>query len=189
MLTAAEIVRSSYGVWRLAHADPAGMAHFDRTPEGFWRSFRLAVVLLPAYALVILFKLDLDPPDSPLARVIAVELIAYALSWIAYPLAAYYLVSAIDREREYVGYIVAYNWSSLLQMAVILPVLAVFASGVLPDVAAGLLGIVVQIALLALIWFIAKTALGVSGLIAAAAVAIDYIIGVLIEGTADTLIY
>ena len=47
MLTIPEIVRSVYGVWRLARFDAIGMEWLDRTDEGFWRSFRVAILLLP----------------------------------------------------------------------------------------------------------------------------------------------
>lgn len=194
MLTLAEIVRSTYGAWRLAHADPGGMAYFDATEEGFWRSFRVAVLLAPAYALLIAFDYMVAPPGAPEitaspARIAAVESIAYALSWIAYPLAVHYLAAALDREREYVGYIVAYNWSSVVQVSVFLPVAAIATFQLLPSPVGEVLGLAALGAVLTYAWFIAKTALKVGGWPAAGLVAMDVMLVLLISETKDTLIY
>ena len=86
MLNLAEIVRSVYGAWRLAHLDPAGMTYFDRTEEGFWRSFRVAILVAPAYALLIAldYATPSADPAAPVAtvslfRLVAIESIAYAI--------------------------------------------------------------------------------------------------------------
>lgn len=196
MLTTAEIARSVYGAWRLAHADPQGMAHFDATPEGFWRSFRVAFLLLPAYALLLWMELALPPPEGSQPavatggiRLVAIELIAYAISWMAFPLAAHYLAAALGRQREYVGYIVAINWSAVLQTALLLPLAAVNVAGLLPSPVAELLSFAVLVALLAYGWFIARTALGIGGLAAAGLVAVDVLIAVLISVIKDSMLY
>jgi hypothetical protein len=196
VLTLAEIVRSTYGAWRLAHADPSGMSYFDATEEGFWRSFRVAILVAPAYALLVAFNYAGPPIDAgaaPLSaglpRIVAVEAIAYALNWIAYPLAAYYLAQALDREREYVGYIVAYNWSSVVQLALLVPVDAITTWELLPLPIALALWTASLLAVLAYAWFIAKTALKVTGLIAAALVAMGFLLEFLILSMKQTMIY
>ena len=195
MLTAQEIVRSTYGVWRLAHADPGGMAYFDATEEGFWRSFRVAVLVAPAYALLVLLGYAVPPSDPdavPIVvsgtRVVAIELIAYAIGWMAFPLAAHYLAMALDRERDYVGYIVAYNWSAVLQVGLLLPVAAIDALELLPAPTGDVLGYAAAIALLVYAWFIAKTALNTGGLPAAGFVAMDVMISVLIFSIKHTML-
>jgi hypothetical protein len=187
MLTLAEIVRSVYGTWRLAHLDPGGMAFFDRTEEGFWRSFRVAILVAPAYALLVALDYATPPADPAAAvvtvslfRVVAIESIAYAIEWMAFPLAAYYLVSALGREREYIGFIVAYNWSSVLQVGVMLLVGVIGASGLLPRVLETMLGLGTWALLLAYSWFIAKTALNTTGLPAAGLVAMNVMISFLL---------
>lgn len=189
MLTIRELVRSIYGSWRLAHFDPSGMVFFDATPEGFWRSFRVAILLLPIELLALGLQLGMRPSESGLGRIVAVDLTGYAIGWMAFPLAAHYLVVALGREKDYIAYIVAYNWSSILQMGVHIVVLTLAAGQMLPTIALSILGLVVFAALLTYVWFIAKTALKIGGLPAAGLVAIDVMIGFLLAGIEDAMIY
>ena len=196
MLTTAEIVRSTYGVWRLAHADPGGMGYLDATLEGVWRSFRVAVLVAPLYALLVALQYATSPADPDAVpvtddafRIVAVETITYALSWIAYPLAAYYLAAALDREREFLGYIVAYNWSWVLQVCVLLPLALVTTWDVLPSPVGSTLNIAAELALLAYAWFIARTALKIGGWLAAALVAMDVMLTILILSLRNAMIH
>ncbi len=189
MLTIRELVRSVYGAWRLAHLDPGGMVFFDATVEGFWRSFRVAILLLPIELLALGLRLGMQPSEAGLGRIVTVDLIGYAIGWMAFPLAAYYLVAALGREKEYVGYIVAYNWSSILQMGVHLIVLTLAAGQMLPDVVLNLLEWIVLAALLGYVWFIAKTALKIGNLPAVGLVGIDLMISFLIAGIEIPMMY
>lgn len=189
MLTIRELVRSIYGTWRLAHLDPGGMVFFDATTEGFWRSFRVAILLLPIELLALGLRLGMQPSEAGFGRILAVDLIGYAIGWMAFPLAAYYLVAALGREKEYVGYIVAYNWSSILQMGVHLVVLTLAAGQMLPDLALDLLDWIALAAVLGYVWFIAKTALRIGNLPAVGLVAIDVMISFLIAGIEIPMMY
>lgn len=189
MLTIRELVRSTYGTWRLAHGDTSAMAFFDATEEGFWRSFRVAFLLLPVELLVLGLRLGIRPSEASFGRIVTVDLIGYAIGWMAFPLAVHYLVMALDREREYVGYIVAYNWSMILQTGVHLVILTLMAGRMLPDTVLSILGLVVFAALLAYVWFIAKSALRIGGLPAAGLVALDVMISFLLTGIEDAMMY
>jgi hypothetical protein len=189
MLTIRELVRSVYGTWRLAHLDPGGMVFFDATPEGFWRSFRVAVLLLPIELLALGLRLGMHPSEAGLGRIVAVDLVGYAVGWMAFPLAAHYLVVALGREKDYIAYIVAYNWSSILQMGVHIVVLTLAAGQMLPELALDLLDWIVFAAVLYYIWFIAKTALRISPLPAAGLVVIDVMISFLIAGIEIPMMY
>ncbi|MDX2142565.1 MAG: hypothetical protein SFV19_04360 [Rhodospirillaceae bacterium] len=57
-----EIVYGVFGAWRLARLDRSAMVHFDRTVEGFWKSFFAAAIVAPAY--LILVATDLAERDS-----------------------------------------------------------------------------------------------------------------------------
>ena len=50
----AEIQRSVQAAWLLARGDTRGMALFDLSLEGFWKSFAAALLVAPAYAIVLL---------------------------------------------------------------------------------------------------------------------------------------
>lgn len=186
MLTLREIVRSTYGAWRLAHADPGGMAFFDATEEGFWRSFRVAILLLPLHALAVALQLDFTQAEGRWTHIVAIDLVAYAIGWMAYPVAAHLLVTVLDREREYVGYIVAYNWSNMIAAPLQLAVVVLMLGDLLPGFMLHLLFVGMLAALALYAWFIARTALRVGPWPAAGLVAIDALITyllVVVEGS------
>lgn len=185
MLTAREIAAGAYGAWRLALFDPSGMQWFDRSVEGFWRSFRVAGLVAPAYAL-LLYLHDVSgspPPDA--ARYVVVEAIAYVVMWVAFPLAMAHLAPIIDRDAEYLGFVVAYNWSTILQMAVLLPLALLLSGRTEPGGPASLLAFAAQLALLVYEWFIVRTALRLGGFAAAGLVVLDFVLSLLIGSVAD----
>jgi hypothetical protein len=181
MLTLAEIGPALYGAWRLAHFDADGLRYFDRSMHGFWRSFRVAVLAAPLVIVILGADLSQMHIGGGWARVIIAETIAYLMSWVAYPLAAFYLVHLIDREHDYVGFITALNWSTLLQYAFLVPIHVVANSGLLSTGLADGLVFGGQFAILAYEWFITRTALRIPGLTAAGFVLVDFVIGYLVS--------
>ncbi|HEX4571942.1 MAG TPA: hypothetical protein VH184_16025 [Dongiaceae bacterium] len=181
MLTLAEIGPALYGAWRLAHLDPDGMRYFDRSVTGFWRSFRVAVLAAPLVIVILGADLSQMHIGGSWARVIIAETIAYVISWVAYPLAAFYLVHLIDRQHDYFGFVTALNWGTLLQYAFLLPIHVVANSGLLSVGLADWLVFGGQFAVLAYEWFITRTALRTSGLTAASFVLVDFVIGYLVS--------
>ena len=62
----AEVLRSLYGAYRLAFLDQSGMAHFNLSVDGFWRSFFAAVLVAPGFAVLVVQKLVARPePFDP----------------------------------------------------------------------------------------------------------------------------
>ncbi len=179
-----EIRRAFQGAWRLAHADPGGLACFDRSVEGFWRSFRAAAIIAPAYAAQLVLKFAMFPPAAGLTRVAAVQAIAYAIGWLAFPVAMHWVCRLLNREQAYVGYIVAYNWSNLVQILVWLPAMVLSYAGL-----GAFLALAAQLALLVYQWFIARAALAVDGMTAAGVAILDFVLGLAIGIVADSMIY
>src|SRR5262245_21915267 len=89
MLPLIEIAYALRGLWRLVHLDPRGLEYFDRSIGGFWRSFRVAFLVLPAYVLLIPARMTMDPPTGSWQRIFAVEILIYLISWLVFPVAAY----------------------------------------------------------------------------------------------------
>ena len=181
MLTMRETALGVFGAWRLANFDPRGMECFDRSLTGLWRSFRVAILVAPAFALLVYLNQVQAPPTADALRFVLAEGIAYVTSWVAFPLAVAYLAPVIDRVFEYPGFIVAYNWSSILQVAVFVPVAGITALDVLPPGVAEALYLATQLVVLTYEWFITKTALRLSGLAAAGIVLLDLVVSVLIS--------
>jgi hypothetical protein len=175
------------GAWRLAHADPGGLAYFDRSVEGYWRSFRAAAIVAPGYLLLLAVHYGAVPPTAGPLRLAVVEVICYVIVWVAYPLAMEPVCRALGREREYVGYIVVYNWAVLLQVSALL--LAILLALGLPEGLGDALVTGVRLALLLYVWMIARLALGVGAFAAAAIVVLDTVLSYVIRAVADHMVY
>ena len=115
-----EVFESLYGAWRLAFLDQSGMKHFNLSFEGFWRSFFAAVLIAPAFAILVAQKLAARPGPLDLGWATLVQGFAYALSWAAFPLAAVVLTQLLGLSRNYVALIIALNWAAVLQVGVFL---------------------------------------------------------------------
>jgi hypothetical protein len=182
-----EMLFSLFGVWRLARFDRLGMGYIDPSIEAARRSFFAAVIVAPAYALMLGVRFtELSPSPDPF-RFAAAETIAYALSWIAYPLAMAGICQALSRSDRYAGYVCAYNWSLVLQNAVVLPLVILSLTEILPAGVMQVLWLVAIVGITAYVWFIARTALSVSGTAAFGIVALDFILSFFISGAADGL--
>ena len=184
MPPARDILAALYGAYRLARFDVSGLKYFDASNAGFWRSFFAAVLIAPFYfALLNLRFAELS--EVPAIRFFALEFIAYVIAWVAFPLIMASLVREIGREVNYVRFIVAYNWSAVLQNGLFLPIEFLVLAGVLPVDAANLLGLMAIAVIVVYIWFVTRTALDVTGAMAAGIVGVDFILSVLINTIAS----
>ena len=179
--------RGIAGAWRLARLDANGFRYFDLSEAGFWKSFQAAVVAAPLFVLLILLRSEEHPlSDDPL-RAIFIEAIGYVVGWTAFPLAAWYLASALQKQQRYTAYIIAYNWANVIQVAAFLPLALLSASGVLPGSFVVLLALLLTGAVIYYQFFIVRTALGVEVLPALGFVAIDLMLGLAIDAVETSL--
>ncbi|MFI4986971.1 MAG: hypothetical protein ACHQF3_06000 [Alphaproteobacteria bacterium] len=180
MIGLSEILHGLYGAYRLCRFDMQGLGYFNATPEGFWRSFFSAVLVAPAYFLIVFLDLDLNSVEASLGRILLLESLAYVILVFLYPLIMHYICQALDRQPQYIMYIVAYNWAGVLLNALELPAKAFVASGLSPD-AAQVLDLAVLILTIGILWFIARTALQITRLTAAALVALDLLLTIAVN--------
>jgi hypothetical protein len=159
MISAREVAFALSGAVRLARMDPGGLGHFDTTIAGFWRSFYAAVVVAPAYVLLIVFYAALHPVDAEPMRWVSVEAIAYVVEWTAYPLAMVYIARWLACSDNYIRYIVAHNWANVLGVVLFLPVAAIAA---INPALTGLL-YMAMMAVFVYQWYVARTALVITG--------------------------
>jgi hypothetical protein len=174
MLEREEVLGALYGAYRLARLEPAGMTYFNLTFDGFWRSFFAAILVAPAYAILIGLRVAEQPEPVDLGLLVITESIGYVLAWCAFPLVAIVLTRILGLARNYVPLIVALNWTAVLQTAVFLVV--VLLGPVLPEVVAALLVTLTTGAILAYQWFVIKTALQTSGGIALMLLLVDLVV-------------
>lgn len=182
MISVREAGIGLFGAWQLAKYDAQGLRFFDNTVIACRRSFYAAVIVLPAYVILVVLVLGEIPVAVGGVSVLVIEGIAYVIGWTAFPLAMYYLTRIIDRDRFYCRYIAAYNWSRVLRISLLFVVTAIAASGVMPAALAGLLRFLVIIAILAYQWFIARVGLEVSAPGACGIVLLDLVISLMLDG-------
>ena len=71
--------------WRAAIA--AGWRCFDRSLDGFWRSFRAAAITYPLYLVLLTMRVSVAQwQRSGGWRIVIVETIGYVIAWVAFPL-------------------------------------------------------------------------------------------------------
>lgn len=187
MLSLREASYALFGAWRLAHFDLQGTTYFDRSPRGALRSFWVAAILLPAYVIMVLLHLIERPAAIAPAALVLVHGVAYLIGWTAYQVTVLWLARFMDREAEGFGYIAMYNWSQLLIMLMVLPVSALRVGQMLPEGLTGLLELLVNLAVIAYLWFIARAGLQVGPFAAMGLVAVDLTLSMIILGITDHL--
>lgn len=189
MISLREVALALFGVWRLAHLDKNGLQYLDDSIAGFWNSFYAAIIVLPGFVILQLLELAFRQEAVVVEswpRVLAVWSIAYVLQWTLFPIATAYITAEIDRRDEYLRFIVALNWASVIQVTVAVP--AVTLQVVMgPNSAGVFFFILISLALLFYSWFISKTALNVSGAVAAGLVVLNLVLSQAINVVGDGL--
>ncbi len=186
MLTRGELAAALKGLLRLTRFETDGFHHFDASLDGFWKSFWAAALALPVWALLQAEQMAAAHPAAPL-RYAALQSIAYAVGWLAYPLLMVRISRFLDRQHNYFRYMVAYNWFQLVEAAAWLPLLVLIGSQAPADLIA-LVWLATHAALFAYGWFIARHGLEIEGTTAGALVIIDFLLGLLIDGVTNSLL-
>lgn len=168
-----EIAKAVTGAWQLFMWDEKGLTHFDVSRDGFWRSFFAAVMLAPAYLIIILSQRQLEfellskdvgrtetavMPDLELF--LLSESLGYVILWVAFPLAMVYVARWFGREDRYFSLIIAINWSSVIMIGLIFPIDALYLAGFATAETRLALFIPFAIISLAYRWFIIRAAFG-----------------------------
>jgi len=182
MIGFAEIIRSVYGSWRLACGKPSGMQWFDNSPGGVWRSFWGPALVLPGV-------LALQAMDGTFANdigfTLVIQVISFVIGCTAFPLAVARISDEIGCAENFPRYLVAYNWSAVIQISALVPVSLL--AWLMPGTPMALLSLIVTVGLLFYQAYIARVALGVTYLAAGLLVLLDLLIGTLVQTAAERI--
>ena len=183
-----EVRLALVGALRLAKGDRGGLSCFDRSLDGFWRSFRAAVIAYPFYLMLLMMRVTIAEWErSGGFYIIVVETIAYVIAWVAFPLAMLAVTRWINRSHRFFDFMVPYNWSQLPQSALFVLVGLQAESDAISAQPAQVIEIAAAIAVLVYEWFIARVALETSVSAAAVTVLVDLVLGVVINQVASSL--
>jgi hypothetical protein len=193
MVSADECGRSLRGMAALLNRKEEGVAAFDTSEAGFWRSFAAIGLTLPAYIVALgleRHRLGLDITgaalfaDPSLAFRVAVAQVA---SFVAMPLAMIAVARRFGLGAGYVPYVVVSNWVGVFGSFMLsLPGL-LFLMGFETAPLTGLFTLAFAAILLHLNWFTAKVTLGIGAGAAAAITALSLGLDLAIEAGIGTL--
>jgi hypothetical protein len=182
----AELRHYFEGAVRLARGDTGGMAHFDFSADGFWRSFWAIVVVAPGYAVLVADQYSRRGEPVAFWPIFSAEGLSYLLGWAAFPLLAIWLTRMFGVAERYVPLIVALNWSSTLQIAALLVPVAL--SVVLSTVMVEFLLMILTALVLLYHGFIIKTALDCTVGTAVTFLAADLVVVMLVNAAVFSLV-
>jgi hypothetical protein len=184
VVTLREVSNGMYGAWRLARLDAGAMAWFDRSAGGVWRSFWAMALAYPGFLVLLAVRPTVDQRWAvPSLRMLLIESIGYVIAWTGFLLVTIEFCRWLRRERECLDFIIAYNWSQVLQTGVWLAI-AIVASALAP---AAVVHLAAWVALIGYEWFIARIALSASGLVATAIVLLDLVLAMGVGEVAQSL--
>jgi len=182
-----EILRALRGAWRLFLRDETGYEQFNTTIGGFWRSFAVILLIFPLYYIAFQAEQQIMETASKDTAIMIGETsfasvaMALIIDWFAYPALMAVLARMLNLGGRYVAYIIAYNWTSLLLMGLMMPSFLLFLSGFIePGTAMGV-NFTLTVFALYIHWYVALSALKVSGIQASAFVAIDLLMSLTIN--------
>jgi len=173
------------GTWRLARGDRGGLSYFDRSFDGFWRSFRAAVICYPLYLMLLAMRVSVGEwQRSGGWRIVTVETIGYVISWVAFPLLMLTVTQRLGRAHRFFDFMVPYNWCQLPQSALFVLVGLAVESGMFGPQSSQTVGVVAVLATLVYelyVWYIARVALDTTALAAVFVALLDLVLGAVIS--------
>jgi hypothetical protein len=177
-----EVRLAMRGVLLLAQLDRRGFDWFDRSLEGFWRSYAAAFIALPIYAALLLLRAPsaLEMPSDWL-----VEAISYAVRWGAFALVMVPVADMLGQGRRYFDMMVPYNWAAVPEVGLLLVTTIVGLSETLPGPLVDGLEFVALFSVLVFKGFIIKAGLGISTATAATLILGDVTLSFLVDRIAD----
>jgi predicted Kef-type K+ transport protein len=145
------------------------------------------LICLPALLGIRFFSwAAFGTPEGGMSRALIAELTAYAIAWVGFALVSLPLAQGWGREASWPRFIAAWNWTNMVQYALMLALTVPAAIGLPPVVTQALtLGGIGYAFWLE--WFVARHALGVAGGKAAALVGLDLALGLFLAGMIRTL--
>lgn len=178
MFNFAEMSTALTGAIGLARGDAGAIAHFPNSEPAFWRSFAAIIIVAP----VQLFITTLRAGDASEGGYLLAEAIASLALWFTFPIVMIFVTRLLGLGSRFSLFVIAYNWSSVIIIAVLLPSAILTASST-ESGAAALFSLVSVLFVLWYAAFLARAALATTWVNAIGIVVLDTLITLLIGGT------
>lgn len=188
MIVTQKTANAVLGALKLARFDVSGLKLMDASRDGFFNSFWAAAIIAPFFILFLSFKWQTGFVETNIIRFGVIETAVYVISWVLFPLIMIDVCKRFGWQTNYFAYGTARNWTVLIQNSLYLPIAMADVAGLLEVSASAPILQIVFIYMLIYSWFVARGALGISGLAASGVVALDLVIAILINIPADMLL-
>lgn len=171
---------------RLMRFDRAGLSSFDQSASAPIASFFAAFVLIPGVIVLVAMQ-QINVGQSVRFAYVSTQTLSYIVAWLFYLVAMERLSAWMGVGALYGAFVTAYNWAMVVQVLVFVP-LVVIATLALPGEAGASLVLMANLFLLVCQSFVTQTALGVPAITAVGFVALDLVLGIVINGIAGYLL-
>jgi hypothetical protein len=182
ILTSDEIARSTGAAWSLFKGDGQAMRRLDTTFEGFWRSFAVILLLLPAIGILIaserlllIEQTAMSEETFPSGLFVASRLVGYVVGWFDYPLILALLAGPLQLRKRFVPLVVALNWMSIIAAVPVTVPSLLHVLGLIDADTAGLLGFIALGLVIRYQYVVTRLATGAPVGFCAGLVALDYV--------------
>lgn len=179
MSLATSVSNGVQGALLLARGRVDGLRYVEADMAGAARSFWAMAICLPAFVCMRLLAWTEAGTPPHLAHSFAVDLLSYAVGWLAFAVLSYRLVGSMGLGARWPRAIALWNWCNVVQylLLVVFAIPGLLGAPPMLDQAAQLVGVGWA---LWLEWFAFRLTLGIGGMAAAGLVALDVAIGVLL---------
>jgi hypothetical protein len=170
----------------LARGRPDAMRFIEPSAAGAARSFWAAIVCLPAYLCLRLIDWAEGGAPLRLGHALGIDLLGYVIGWAGFAVLSHRLATMLGRGERWPRFIALWNWCNVAQYVLLV-------GAAIPQLLAAPLWVQQVAGLVALgwalwlEWYAARIALLVSRPTAAAMVAVDVLIGVMIAWVSSGL--
>lgn len=181
MISARDFARGLYGVGLLYKFDARAWDFFEKSPQGFWGAYIVAVILSPlqlAHAL-----LTFDPAKETMGRAVftVVELLSYVILWTLFPFVMMYISGLLGRSKRYFWYMVPYIWMQLPIGLVLYSVQLLGDFAILPLGVVGIVNPLVLVTFAVYGTYVAGLGMQITTGTAVGLVVLDYVLGLIAQ--------
>lgn len=194
MISNSEIRAALVGSWLLLRNQPQGMAYFDQSLQGFWRSFQAIFLLVPIFIVsslaekkLLLSENVVSAETFPENTYWTAQFLSLSVDWITLPLLLALLAGPIGISRQYVPFIAVRNWTSILASFPYLITGLLYLTGM---VSSGIMVLLSFTCLIVVLWYrflVARIALQASVSLSIGIVFLDILLSLVIGELAGRL--
>ena len=176
MISTRDFARALTGIGLLYKFDARAWGVFDKSPQGFWSAFVVAVIL-PPLQLTHEF-VTFDPAKTTLAFMpyAIVQVLSYVLMWTLFPFAMMYIARLLGRTPRYFWYLVPYIWMQLPISLGLYSVAVLNDFALLPDVVVAVVNPLALVAFAVYGTYVAGLGLQITTGTAVGLVVLDYVL-------------